>query len=287
MLPLPGKKISQGNMMTATIARSSQKNWTEGTTGRDIRLGCRTGEILRGTAGMAPGYVQGNLAILPKEYADDFLRFCNANPRPCPLIGVSDPGSPLVPSLGEDIDIRTDLPAYRVWKDGEMVAEVHDVREFWRDDLVSFVLGCSLSFEEALMQEGLPLRHVENGTHVPMYRTNIACTPAGRFHGPTVVSMRPLVPAQAIRAIQITTRFPAVHGAPIHIGLPEAIGIRDIATPDYGDPNPPRAGEIPVFWACGVTPQAVIAQARPAFAITHAPGCMLATDRRNTEFSIL
>lgn len=273
--------------MTANTQTQLLEKWGHGTDGRDIRLGCRSGEIVRGTAGMAPGYVQGNLAILPKEYADEFLRFCNANPRACPVIGVSEAGSPLVPSLGEDLNIATDLPAYRVWKDGEMIAEVHDVRDYWRDDLVSFVIGCSLSFEEALMQEGLPLRHVEAGQHVPMYRTNIQCATAGRFHGPTVVSMRPLVPAQAIRAIQITTRFPSVHGAPIHIGLPEAIGIADVATPDYGDPNPPREGEIPVFWACGVTPQAVIAQAKPSFAITHAPGCMLVTDRKNTELSIL
>ncbi|WP_159591958.1 putative hydro-lyase [Chelativorans xinjiangense] len=273
--------------MIATLAQHRLEKWGQGNNGHDIRLGCRSGEILVGTAGMAPGYVQGNLAILPKEYAHEFLRFCNANPRSCPVIGVSEAGSALVPALGEDLDIRTDLPAYHVWKDGEMVAEVHELTDWWRNDLVSFVIGCSLSFEEALMQEGLPLRHIEKGERVPMYRTNIPCAPAGRFNGPTVVSMRPLVPAQAIRAIQITTRFPSVHGAPIHIGLPEAIGIADITTPDYGDPNPPRAGEIPVFWACGVTPQAVIAQAKPSFAITHAPGCMLVTDRKNTELSIL
>lgn len=273
--------------MTATNKPSPRDSWGHGSTGRDVRLACRSGEIDYSTAGTAPGYVQANLAILPQEYAEDFLRFANANPRACPVIGVAERGSPFVPSLGEDLDLRTDLPAYRIWENGELVAEVKDVSDYWRDDLVSFAIGCSLSFEEALMQEGLPLRHIENGQHVPMYRTSIPCVPAGRFHGPTVVSMRPLVPAQAIRAIQITTRFPSVHGAPIHIGLPEAIGIADIAKPDYGDPNPPREGEIPVFWACGVTPQAVIAQAKPSFAITHAPGSMLVTDRKNTEFSIL
>ncbi len=254
---------------------------------RAVRLRCRDGSIAGSTAGMAPGYVQGNLAVLPKAYADEFLRFCQANPRPCPVVGIGEAGRPEVPSLGADLDIRTDLPRYRIWEDGELVAEVGDVTEHWRDDLVSFVIGCSLSFEEALLQEDIPLRHVERGEHVPMYRTNVECVPAGRFAGPLVVSMRPLVPAHAIRAIQITTRFPAVHGAPVHIGLPEAIGVADIASPDYGDPNPPREGEIPVFWACGVTPQAVIARARPSFAITHAPGCMLVTDRRNTEFSVL
>jgi uncharacterized protein YcsI (UPF0317 family) len=256
-------------------------------TGLGVRLACRSGAITAATSGMAPGHVQGNLAVLPKDLANDFLRFCQANPRPCPVIGVSEVGDPTVPGLAADLDLRTDLPRYRVWKDGEIVAETDDVTGWWRDDLVAFVIGCSLSFEEALLEEGLPLRHVERGTRVPMFRTNVPCTPAGVFSGPMVVSMRPLRPAQAIRAIQITSRFPAVHGAPVHIGLPEQIGIRDISRPDYGDPNEVLADEIPVFWACGVTPQSVIAEARPSFAITHAPGCMLATDRRNREFAVI
>ncbi|MDR6873223.1 uncharacterized protein YcsI (UPF0317 family) [Bosea sp. BE125] len=252
-----------------------------------IRLACRNGSLTGTTSGLAPGFVQGNLAVLPADLAADFLRFCQANPRPCPIIGVSDVGSPRVPVLGRDLDIRTDLPGYRVWKDGELVAETGNVSEWWRDDLVSFVIGCSLSFEEALLDEGIPLRHVERSIRVPMFRTSIPCSPAGRFSGPMVVSMRPLKPAQAIRAIQITSRFPAVHGAPVHIGHPEQIGIRDLSKPDYGDPVEVLPDEIPVFWACGVTPQSVIAEVKPSFAITHAPGCMLVTDRRNTEFAII
>jgi uncharacterized protein YcsI (UPF0317 family) len=231
--------------------------------------------------------VQGNLAVLPKDLANDFLRFCQMNPRPCPVIGVSEVGDPRVPALGLDLDIRTDFPGYRVWKKGEIVEETNDVTRWWRDDLVSFVLGCSLSFEEALMAEGLRLRYAERGLRVPMFRTNIPCVPVGRFAGPMVVSMRPFKPADAIRAIQVTSRFPAVHGAPIHIGLPELIGIHDLLKPDYGDVSEILPNELPVFWACGVTPQSVIAQAKLDFAITHAPGCMLVTDRRNTEFAII
>jgi uncharacterized protein YcsI (UPF0317 family) len=237
------------------------------------------------TAGVAPGYVQGNLAILPADFAADFLRFCQLNPKPCPLIGMSEPGNPHVPQLGQDLDLRTDVPRFRVWKDGCVVEEPADVRGWWRDDLVGFVLGCSLSFEEALLQEGLPIRHVERQARVPMYRTSIACAPAGPFGGPMVVSMRPFAPAHAIRAIQVTSRFPAVHGAPVHIGFPEQIGITDLGAPDYGDAVEIAPGELPVFWACGVTPQAAIEAARLPFAITHAPGSMLITDLRNTQLA--
>jgi uncharacterized protein YcsI (UPF0317 family) len=256
-------------------------------TGLETRLACRHGSLTGPTAGLAPGYVQGNLAILPADLAGDFLRFCQLNPKPCPIIGMSEPGNPHIPSLAADLDIRTDLPGYRVWKNGELIDEPADIREWWRDDVVVFVLGCSLSFEEALMAEGLPLRHVENRARVPMYRTNVPCTPAGHFSGPLVVSMRPLKPAHAIRAIQITSRFPAVHGAPVHVGFPEAIGINDLSHPDYGDPVDILPDELPVFWACGVTPQAVIAAAKPPFAITHSPGRMLVTDRKNAEMAIL
>jgi uncharacterized protein YcsI (UPF0317 family) len=256
-------------------------------TGRAARLAIRRGEHRRPTAGLAPGFVQGNLAILPAALAADFLRFCQLNPKPCPLIGCTAPGDWRLPALAEDLDLRTDLPRYRVWRNGELVDEPHDVRAYWRDDLVGFVLGCSFSFEEALLESGIELRHIAGGGNVPMYRTSIATAPAGPFHGPMVVSMRPLRPADAIRAIQITTRFPAVHGAPVHIGKPELIGISDLAKPDYGDPVPMRADELPVFWACGVTPQAVIATVKPEFCITHYPGSMLVTDRRNSEFAIL
>jgi len=255
-------------------------------TGIDARRACRSGALHGTTAGVAPGYVQGNLAVLPKELAADFLRFCQLNPKPCPLIGMSEVGDPRVPALGGDLDVRTDLPGYRVWEHGEIVDEPRDITRWWRADLVAFVIGCSYSFEEALIDEGLPLRHVACGLRVPMYRTNIACAPAGALAGPMVVSMRPLKPAQAIRAIQVTSRFPAVHGAPVHLGLPALIGIHDLGRPDYGDAVEVHSDELPVFWACGVTPQSVIAAARPGFAITHAPGSMLVTDLRNRQLAI-
>jgi uncharacterized protein YcsI (UPF0317 family) len=256
-------------------------------TGHEARLMIRRGELAGPTAGLAPGYVQGNLAILPAAVAGDFLRFCQLNPKPCPLLAASAPGDWRLPALAEDLDIRTDISRYRVFRAGELIDEPTDVRAHWRDDLVTFALGCSFSFEEALTDNGIELRHITCGATVPMYRTSIATAPAGPFHGPMVVSMRPLKPADAIRAIQITTRFPAVHGAPVHIGKPELIGIKDVMKPDYGDPVPINDDEIPVFWACGVTPQSVVATVKPEFCITHYPGAMLVTDRRNTEFAIM
>jgi len=255
--------------------------------GREARLAVRNGAHRGPTSGIAPGYVQGNLAILPQALADDFFRFCHSNPRPCPLLAVSEPGDPRLPALGEDLDIRTDLPLYRIWRDGVLVDEVGSLEQAWRDDLVAFVIGCSFSFEEALLDDGIPLRHIERNTNVPMYRTRVATRPAGPFHGPLVVSMRPLRPADAIRAVQITSRFPSVHGAPVHIGKPEMLGIADIGKPDYGDPVEVADDELPVFWACGVTPQAVIAAMRPALCITHAPGHMLVTDLKNSRLAIL
>ncbi len=256
-------------------------------TGRAARLAIRRNEHAGPTSGLAPGFVQANLAVLPQALAQDFLQFCQRNPKPCPLLGISAPGDPGIPALADDLDIRTDLPRYRVWRDGEVVEEPTDIMAHWRDDLVAFVLGCSFSFEEALMADDLPIRHIERNVRVPMYRTNIACTPSGPFAGPMVVSMRPFKPADAIRAVQITSRFPSVHGAPIHLGHPHSIGIADIAKPDYGDPVPVEADEIPVFWACGVTPQAVIAAAKLPFAITHAPSLMLVTDLKNKQLAVL
>jgi len=255
--------------------------------GLAARLAIRADKHRGPTSGLAPGFVQGNLAILPQQLAADFLRFCQLNPKSCPLIGMSAPGDWRVPALAEDLDIRTDLPRYRVWRHGELIAEPTDIRDVWRDDLVSFVIGCSFSFEEALVSDGIELRHITRGCNVPMYRTSIATAQAGPFHGPMVVSMRPMTPANAIRAIQITTRFPAVHGAPVHVGKPELIGIEDIMQPDYGDAVPVRDDELPVFWACGVTPQSVIATVKPEFCITHYPGSMLVTDRKNAEFAIM
>ena len=254
---------------------------------RAVRLAARRGDLREHTAGFAPGFVQGNLVILPKAYAADFLLFCQRNPKPCPLIGVSDTGNPNIPDLGRDLDIATDLPQYRVWRDGVLVDEPTSVKDIWKGDFVSFVIGCSYTFEAALIEDGMTLKHVACGANVAMWRTSIATVPAGPFHGPMVVSMRPLKPADAIRAIQITSRYPAVHGAPVHIGVPEAIGITDITRPDYGEGVPVARDELPVFWACGVTPQAAIAEAKIPFAITHAPGAMLVTDKPNRDFAIL
>ena len=255
--------------------------------GRAARLAARAGTLTGNTAGVALGYVQGNLVVLPAALAADFLRFAQRNPKPCPVIGVSEPGSRSLPELGADLDIATDIPQYRVWRNGELVDEPYSVERYWREDLVSFVIGCSFTFEEPMLSAGVPIRHVACGVNVPMFRTNVATQPAGPFAGPMVVSMRPLKPADAIRAVQITSRFPAVHGAPVHIGLPHLIGIEDLSKPDYGDPVEVKPDELPVFWACGVTPQSVIAASKPEFAITHAPGCMLVTDRRNTEYAVI
>ena len=250
------------------------------------RLACRSGGRSGPTVGVAPGHVQGNLVVLPEDLAEPFRRFCELNPRPCPLIGTSDVGRPHVASLGADLDIRTDLPRYRVWRHGTLVDEPTDILKYWRNDLVTFVLGCSFSFEEALMAEGLRIRHIEQARNVPMYRTSIPCNPAGPFAGPLVVSMRPFRPADAARAAKITSRYPAVHGAPVQIGDPASLGIADLGKPDYGDAVDLAPDEVPVFWACGVTPQSIILESRPEFAMTHAPGCMLVTDRRNAEFAI-
>jgi uncharacterized protein YcsI (UPF0317 family) len=252
---------------------------------REARRAIRAEHITEHTAGLAPQHVQGNLCILPLEYAAEFAAFCQRNPKPCPLIGMSAPGDPRIPDLGEDLDIRTDLPRYRVFRDGECVDEPTSLTQVWRDDLVSFVLGCSFSFELPMVEAGIRLRHLDNGTNVAMYTTNIACTPAGRFHGPTVVSMRPLTPANAIRAVQVTARYPNVHGAPLHLGFPEQIGIRDILRPDYGPVPEIREGELPVFWACGVTPQEIVRRAKPSLCITHLPGSMLITDRLNRDLA--
>ena len=252
---------------------------------REIRLAVRAGRHRKHTAGLARGYVQGNVCILPREYADDFLAFCRANPKPCPLLAVSEPGDPRLPSLGEDLDIRTDVPLFRIFKGGEQDRDVTSLLDLWRDDLVTFVLGCSFSFEEALMEAGLPLRYVEQGRNVPMYRTSIDTVPAGRFRGKLVVSMRPFKPAHAIQAIEITSRYPRVHGAPIHMGFPEMIGIEDLARPWAGDPTEVRDDELPLFWACGITPQSVVLEARPSLCITHSPGHMLVTDLTNASLA--
>ena len=252
-----------------------------------LRERFRHGELARPTAGLAPGYVQANLVVLPREAAFDFLLFCQRNPRPCPLLEVVEPGSWEPRLMAPGADLRTDLPKYRVFRDGTLVDEPADVTAEWREDLVSFLIGCSFTFESALADAGLPVRHVEQCSNVPMYVTSVPTTPAGAFHGPMVVSMRPIPASQVVRAVQVTSRFPAVHGAPVHVGDPAAIGIRAIERPDLGDPVEIRPGEVPVFWACGVTPQAVVMASKPPFVITHAPGHMFITDRRDAEYSVL
>lgn len=271
---------------------SAAPRWSEEiafllSTPQGTRSAARSGSLDGPTSGCAHGFVQANLAILPADLASDFLRFCQANPKPCPVIAVSEPGATTLPSIGKDIDLRRDVPRYRVWQDGVMIDEPKDVDKYWRADLVTFVIGCSHSFEDALIQDGLSVRHIDLKRTVPMYRTDIACQPAGRFSGPLVVSMRPFKAADAIRAIQITSRFPSVHGAPVHIGRPDLIGIRDVAKPDFGDAVPVEDDEMPVFWACGVTPQAAIMATKVPFAITHAPGRMLVTDIRNSKLAAL
>jgi uncharacterized protein YcsI (UPF0317 family) len=252
-------------------------------TGRDVRALARGGEIAGITSGLALGYVQANLVVLPYAQAFDFLLFCQRNPKPCPLLDVTEAGDAEPRRCAPGGDVRTDVPRYCVYRQGELIDEPTDIVQLWRNDWVAFLIGCSFTFESALLQAGLPIRHIEQSCNVPMYRTNIACEPAGVFHGPMVVSMRPMTPAQAIRAVQICSRFGRAHGTPIHLGDPAAIGIEDIARPDFGDPVAINAGEIPVFWACGVTPQAVVMQAKPAICVTHKPGHMFVTDWRDVD----
>jgi uncharacterized protein YcsI (UPF0317 family) len=252
---------------------------------RAVRRAARSGILAGNTAGLAPGYVQGNVCILPRGYAADFELFCRRNPKPCPLLAVSEPGDPHLPSLGADLDIRTDVPRYRVFRDGELTMEVAEISDLWNEDMVAFIIGCSFSFEEALAEAGVSLRYVEEGKNVAMYLTSIQTAAAGRFRGPMAVSMRPLTSANAILAIQITSRFPKAHGAPVHIGRPELIGIEDLDRPYAGDRIEVKEDEFPVFWACGITPQIAVLQARPSLCITHAPGHMLVTDVRNSELA--
>src|SRR5262245_36702817 len=248
-----------------------------------VRAACSTGDLAVPTPGLALGFVQANLAVVPRDLAFDFLLFCQRNPKPCPLLDVTEPGSPEPHLVAPGADLRTDLPRYRVYRRGELADEPADLHAWWRDDLVGFLLCCSFTFESALLQAGVPVRHLEAGCNVPMYRTNLACRPAGVFRGPLVVSMRPLTPAQAVRAVQVCGRFPRAHGAPVHLGDPAALGIRDLARPDFGDAVEVRAGEVPVFWACGVTPQAVAMEVRPPLLLTHQPGHMFLTDLRDAD----
>ncbi|SDO44802.1 Uncharacterized protein YcsI, UPF0317 family [Rhodoferax sp. OV413] len=242
-----------------------------------LRLASRSGQFAEPTAGCAPGYIQANMMIVPQAQAFDFLLFCQRNPKACPLVEVLGPGQ-VEPACAPGASIATDLPGYRVYRDGELVEERSDISALWQDDFVTFLIGCSFSFESAVMQAGIPLRHVDQGRNVAMYRTNLACAPAGIFQGPTVVSMRPIKSRDVAKVVEVSGRFPLAHGAPLHIGNPQAIGIQDLARPDYGDAVDILPDETPVFWACGVTPQAVAQASRLSLCITHAPGKMFVTD---------
>lgn len=250
----------------------------------DFRRLARAGTWTGPTAGCCPGFVQANLVILRAGDAGAFRRFCELNPRACPLVEVTDIGSPEPRRCAPGADIRTDLPRYRVFRDGLLEGELTDVTGLWTDDMVGFLIGCSFTFEAALLAAGVPVRHIEEGTNVPMFVTDIGCEPAQPFAGPVVVSMRP-IPADLVdRAVAVTARYPRAHGAPLHIGDPAGIGIADVSRPDFGDAVTVRPGEVPVFWACGVTPQAALLAAKPELAITHAPGHMFITDLRDEDF---
>jgi uncharacterized protein YcsI (UPF0317 family) len=247
----------------------------------------RENKLNRPTYGIASGFAQANLAILKKDLAFEFLMFCQRNQKPCPILDVTEIGSPVPQLVAPNADLRTDLGSYRIYREGVLVDEVSDILKYWEDDMVAFLIGCSFTFERALLSNGIPLRHMELGSNVAMYKTNIECIPAGRFAGPTVVSMRPIPEKDVVRAVQVTSRFPATHGAPVHIGSPESIGIKDINQPDFGDVLPIREGEVPVFWACGVTPQAVAMQVKPDIMITHSPGYMFITELNEEQLTVL
>jgi uncharacterized protein YcsI (UPF0317 family) len=244
----------------------------------DLRLAARGGAFSGPTSGHVPGFLQANLMVVAREDAADFMLFCQRNPKPCPLIEVTRPGAREA-LCAPGSDLATDLPGYRLYIGGELDSEHGSAAHWWRDDLVSFLIGCSFSFEAAVEAAGFPLRHMRQGLNVAMYRTNIPCQPAGRFSGELVVSMRPIRSADIAAVAEISSRFPDSHGGPVHVGDPAAIGIADLSRPDYGDPVLLQAGERPVFWACGVTAQSVAQKSRLPFCITHAPGKMFATDR--------
>lgn len=253
----------------------------------EIRELIRRGDLLRPTCGLALGYTQANLVILPKEFSFDFFLFCQRNPKPCPILEVLEPGKYQPALLAPTADIRVDVPLYRIYQNGELISEERDITKYWSSELVSFLLGCSFTFEAALIKAGISLRHIDEGKNVTVYVTNIETIPAGIFSGPLVVTMRPIPTAKVVRAIQITSRFPGVHGAPVHIGEPEKIGITNLARPDYGDAVEIKDNEVPVFWACGVTPQAVALKSKPPLMITHSPGYMFITDLSDEDLSVL
>jgi uncharacterized protein YcsI (UPF0317 family) len=250
-----------------------------------IRSLIREGTLDKPTAGLAMGFAQANLVILPERYAFDFLLFCQRNPKPCPLLEVMESGVFEPTEMAPGADIRTDIQRYRIYEKGTLAREVEDISPYWASDLVSFLLGCSYSFESALLDAGVPVRHIEEGKTVSMFVTNIPCKKAGVFEGPFVVTMRPIPPDKVVRAVQITTRFSAVHGAPVHVGDPSKIGVRDLGKPDFGDAVRIDPGEVPVYWACGVTPQVALMKNKPDLVITHSPGHLFITDIRNEDLA--
>lgn len=250
----------------------------------EVRTLIRRGVIDFPTAGMCRGYAQANLVILPPEYAADFEEFTKKNPFPCPVLEIIR-GTPETHDMGEGGNIVTDIPRYRVYENGVFTKELTDASEYWKDGYVGFLIGCSFSFEEALMEAEIEVRHIAQGRNVPMYKTNIPTVKAGPFEGPMVCSMRPMTPENAKKAYEITVKMPNVHGAPVHMGDASEIGIADIMDPDYGDAVDIYAGEIPVFWPCGVTPQAAVENAKPPIVITHAPGHMFITDIKNSDLN--
>lgn len=250
---------------------------------QEVKELIRAQKITGQTSGMCNGFAQANLCILPKEYAFDFLLLCMRNPKPCPILEVGDVGSKEIKAMARCGDICTDFPKYRIWKNGVLEKEVTDITEYWQDDFVYFLIGCSFSFEAELLEAGVPVRHIEEGKNVPMFNTNIELDSAGVFYGNMVVSMRPIPYDLVVKAVNVTAGMPRVHGAPIHIGCPEEIGIADVNKPDYGDSVTINDGEVPVFWPCGVTPQNIVMQTKPPIAITHSPGHMFITDVKNVE----
>lgn len=259
-----------------------------GASAANVRGAIRSGAYAGHTAGLAAGKLQCNLAILPEQFALDFLRFCLRNPKPCPIAGVGDSGDVKMPTLGHDIDIRTDVSKYRVFRNGMLSDELSDISDVWADDLVTVALGCSFTFENALVRNGIPVRHLETGRNVPMFKSNIDLVPAGRFAGQMVVTMRPIPAAQVDAACEISRRYPQAHGAPIAVGDPAQIGISDLFAPDWGDAVEIKDDEVPVYWACGVTPQNVLLDAGLPICITHSPGHMLIADvAEDAETTIL
>jgi uncharacterized protein YcsI (UPF0317 family) len=273
--------------MTVTeLPRALLREDLANVSGRDVRAAARSGQWRRATHGLARGYVQANMAIVPKRYAFDFMLFCQRNPKPCPVIDVTDPGDPEARFAAPGSDVRIDLPGYRVFRDGKLVAEVSEITNYWRADSVAFLLGCSNSMDDVLIEARIPQRHLESEDgRISVYASNIMCAPAGIFRGPVVVTMRPIPQSRLVDAISITARYPMAHGAPVHVGDPRAIGIEDLSRVGWGKYNELRHDDVPVFWACGVTPQAVAAKARIPEMITHAAGHMFVSDLKLTQLA--